>query len=144
MRLISVIRKFARGTDDMGARYAGDLLCPCGGVRFHIVIAGGTVFIVQAALQAVVGQRQIVNGGHQRSRTVGQLQAFHRQLVHQHVFQRHFIEVFGAFAAEVREADVGDIVLAAEHAQAQFSLFTGGTVTLFEVPFALLTPAEAD
>ncbi|MNO93138.1 hypothetical protein D3C76_847300 [compost metagenome] len=93
MSLVGVIGKFTCGTDDVRPRYAGDLLRPCRGVGFYVVIVSGAVFIIQTALQAVVGQGQVVNGGHQRGSTIGQLQAFYRQFVHQDVLQLNLVEV---------------------------------------------------
>jgi hypothetical protein len=56
--------------------------------------------------------------------------------VQQNVFQFNFVEVLGTFAAKVREADLSDLVLAAQQAQAQLRLFAGRAVALFKVPFA--------
>ncbi|MNS91330.1 hypothetical protein D3C72_1254150 [compost metagenome] len=141
---VSVVGEFTRDTGDLCAWHARHLLCPRRGIRFDVVVAGCTVFVVQTAFQTVVGHRQIVNGGHQCGRSVSQLQTFHRQFVQQDVFQLHFLEVFRTFAAEVRESDFRDIVLAAQHTEAQFGLITGGRVTLLEVPFAFFTPTETD
>ena len=52
--------------------------------------------------------------------------------------------MLGAFAAKIREADVGDIVVAAQQAQAQLNVFAGFAVALFQVPLAFVAPAEAD
>ena len=142
--LIGVFRKLAGDTHDLRAWNAGDLLRPCRGISLHVVIAGGAVFITQTAFQAVVRHGQVIDGGDQRGSPVGQLQAFHRQLVHQHVFQLNLVEVLGTFAAKVREAHISNLVLATQHAQTQFRLFTGRAVTLLKVPLALLAPAEAD
>ena len=142
--LVGVFSELTGDTHDLCARYAGDLFRPCRGVGFHVVIAGRTVFIVQTTLQAVVRHGQVINGSDQRGRAVGQLQAFHRQLMHQDVLQLNLVEMFGTFAAEVREADLGDLVLATQHAQTQFRLFARRAVTLLKVPLALLAPAEAD
>ncbi|MMZ69774.1 hypothetical protein D1872_326760 [compost metagenome] len=72
------------------------------------------------------------------------MQTLHRQFVQQDIFQLHFVEVFSAFAAKVGEAHFGDLILAAQHAQTQIGLFTGGRVALLQVPFAFFTPAETD
>ncbi len=141
---IRVIGKLTCGADDLRPRYAGDLLCPGRGVGFHVVIVRRTVFIVQTALQAVVGQSQVVNSGHQRGGTIRQLQAFCRQFVHQDVLQLDLVEVLRAFTAKIREANIGDLILAAQHAQAQFGLNACRTITLFKVPFTFFTPAETD
>ena len=142
--LIGVIGELARGTDNMRPGNAGDFLRPCRGIRFHVIIAAGAVFIAQTAIQTVVGHGQIVHGSDQHARAVGFLQAFDRQFVQQHVFQFDFIKVLGTFAAKIGEADVGDIVMATQQAQAQFDIFAGFTVALFKVPFAFIAPAEAD
>ena len=114
---IGVIGKFTGGTNDMRAGDAGDLLRPRRGVGFHFIVAGGAVVIVQTALQAVVSHGQVIHGGDQGGRAVGQLQAFGRQFVQQNVFQIDFVEVLRTFAAEVREADVRHFIMAAQQAQ---------------------------
>ncbi len=144
MRFICVIGKFTGNTHDLSARYASDFLCPCRGIRFDIVVAGGAVFIVQTAFQTVVGHGQIVNGGHQRGAAICQLQAFYRQFVQQNIFQFNFAKVLGAFAAKIREADFSDVVLAAQQAELQFGFVTGRAVALFKVPFTFFTPTETN
>ena len=144
MGLIGVIGKFTCSADDMRAGDAGDLLRPGRGVGFHVIVAGGAVFIVQTAFQAIVGHGQIVNGGHQSGGAVGQLQAFGRQFVQQNIFEVDFVEVLRTFAAEVREADVRHFIMAAQQAQTQLNLFASFTVALFEVPFAFVAPAESE
>ena len=108
-------------------------------IGFNIIVAGCAVFIVEAAIQTVVGHGQVVHGGHQRGGAIRQLQTFHRQLMQQNIFQFDAGEVFGAVTAKVREANLRNIVVAAEQAQAQFNLFAGGTVTLLKVPFPFFT-----
>ena len=144
MRFICVFCKLTRDTGDLRALNTGDLLSPCRGIRFDFVVAGRTVFVVQTALQAVVGHGQIVNGGHQRRRAIGELQTLHWQFVQQDIFQLHFVEMFSAFATKVREAHFGDLILAAEYAQTQIGLFTGGGVALLEIPFPFFAPTETD
>ena len=142
MGLIGVIGKFARGTDDVRAGYAGDFFCPGWSVRLDVIVAGRAVFIVQTAFQAVVRHGQVVNGSHQRGGTIGHLQAFYRQFVQQNVFEVDFVEMLGTFAAKVWETDVGDIIMAAKQAKAQLNFFAGFTIALFEVPLAFVAPAE--
>ena len=144
MRLISVVSKFTGNADNLAARNASDLLGPCRGVSFHVVIAGCAVNVVQATFQTVVCQRQIINGGHQSSAAISQLQTFYRQLVQQHIFQLHFIEVFRAVATKVREAHFSDLILATQQAQLQLGFFASFAVALLQIPFALLAPAEAN
>ena len=144
VRLVRVFCKLTCDTGNVRARHAGNLFRPGRSVGLHVVIAGCAVFIAQTALQTVVRHGQVINGGDKRGRAVGQLQALNRQLVHQDVFQFNLVEVLGTFTAEVREPDLGDLILAAQHAEAQLSLFAGGAVTLLKVPLALLAPAEAD
>ena len=107
-------------------------------------IAGCTVNVVQATFQTIVCQRQIINGGHQGGAAISQLQAFHRQLVQQNVFQFHFVEVFSAVATKVREAHLSDLILATQQAQLQLGFFASFAVALLKIPFALLAPAEAN
>ncbi len=144
VRFISVIGKFTGDANNLAARNAGNLLGPGRGVSFHIVIAGCTVNVVQATFQTVVCQRQIINGGHQCGAAISQLQAFHRQLVQQHVFQFHFVEVFRAVATKVREAHLSDLILATQQTQLQLGFFASFAVALLKIPFALLAPAEAN
>ena len=141
---VCVFRKFAGDTGDLGAWHTGDLLRPGWCISLHVVIAGRAVFVVQTALQAIVRHGQIVDRSDQSGRTVRQLQALNRQFVHQNVLQLNLVEVLGTFTTKVREADIGDFVLAAQHAEAKFCLFTRVAVTLFQVPFAFFAPAEAD
>ncbi len=142
--LIGVIGKLPRGADNMRPGNAGDFLRPCRGIRFEVIVAAGAVFIAESAIQAVVRHGQVVDGGDQHGRTVGLLQAFYRQFVQQHVFQLDFIKVLGTFAAKIGEADVSDIVVAAQQAQAQLDIFAGFTVALFKIPFTFVAPAETD
>ncbi|MNS24170.1 hypothetical protein D3C72_560050 [compost metagenome] len=141
---VCVLCKLAGDTGDLRAWHTGHLLCPRRGVRFDVVVAGRAVFVVQTTFQTVVGHRQIVNGGDQRGRSVSKLQAFYRQFVQQDIFQLHFLEVFRTFAAEVRETDFRDLILAAQHAKTQLGLFAGGAIALFEIPLAFLAPTETD
>ncbi len=144
MRLISVVGKFTGNADNLATRNTGDLLGPGRGVGFHVVIAGCAVNVVQTTLQAVVCQRQIINGGHQCGAAISQLQAFYRQLVQQNVFQLHFVEVFRAVAAKVREAHFGNLILTTQQTQLQLGFFAGFAVALLQIPFALLAPTEAN
>ena len=144
VRLIGVIGKLTGGTNDVGPSNAGDFFSPRRSVRLNLIVAFGAVVIVQTALQAVVGHGQVINGGHQSGAPIRQLQAFYRQLMQQDVLQLNAGEVLGAFAAKVREAHLGDLILAAQQAQLQFGFVTGRAVALLEVPFAFFTPAEAD
>ncbi|MNN94597.1 hypothetical protein D3C81_2132520 [compost metagenome] len=52
--------------------------------------------------------------------------------------------MFSTVTAEIRETDFSDIIMAAEHAQAQLNFFAAFTVALFEVPLPFIAPAETD
>ncbi len=143
MGFIGVIGKLAGGTDNMRAGDAGNFSAvpEC---RLSLHHSWRRSCHRSDRARAIVGHGQVVHGGHRGGGAVSQLQAFNRQFVQQNVFQRDFVEVFRTFAAEVREADVRDLVMATQQAQTQLNLFAGFTVALFEVPFAFVAPAESE
>ncbi|MNG56470.1 hypothetical protein D3C79_145500 [compost metagenome] len=128
------------------ARHAGDLLGPGRRVSFDVVVIRGAVGVVQATFQPVVGQRQIVDAGDQSFAAVRQAQTFYRQLVQQDLVQRHAVKVLalGFYAAKIREAHLGYLVMNAHQAELQLHILLALAFTLFQVPFALLAPTETD
>ena len=142
--VFGVFRELAGNANDVVTRHAGDLLGPGRAVGLDLVIVGGAVGVAQPALEAVVGKLQVVHAGHQRFAAVRQLQAFHRQLVQQDLVQRHAVEMLAVGAAEVREAHLGNVVMHAQQAELQLDFLLRLALALFQVPLALLAPAEAD
>ena len=112
-----VFSELARDADHLMAGNAGDFFRPGWRIGFNLIVAGGAVSVVEAAIQTVVSHRQIVDAGDQRFAAVGQFQALDRQLMQHDFIQRHAVEMFAFGAAEVREADVRHLIVAAEQAQ---------------------------
>ncbi len=68
---LCVFGKLTGNTDDVLARHAGDLLCPCRAVGVDLIVILRAVGIAQPTIQAVVGQGQIVDAGYQTFAAVG-------------------------------------------------------------------------
>ena len=64
--LLGIAREFARHRDDLVARHAGDLFRPGRRVGLDVVVALGEMFAAEAAIDAVIGDEQIVDRRHQR------------------------------------------------------------------------------
>ncbi|MNH31933.1 hypothetical protein D3C79_923450 [compost metagenome] len=62
----------------------------------------------------------------------------------QDLIQRHAIEVLtlGFYAAKIREAHLGDLVMGTQQTELQLHFLPALAFALFQVPFALLAPAE--
>ncbi|MNM85783.1 hypothetical protein D3C81_979180 [compost metagenome] len=141
--LVGGARELAGDLDHFRTRHAGHPLLPGRGARHVVVVAAGDVAATEAAIHAVLRQQQVIHGGHERLAAVGQLQAAHRDVALQHVFHRRGGPAVILDAAEVREAHAFDAVLDVGQAQPQAR---GAAVAglLFNVPLALLAPAEPD
>lgn len=139
---IGVIGKFMGGMDDMCVGDVGDFFCLCWGVGFYFIVVGGVVVIVQIVFQVVVSYGQVIYGGDQGGRVVGQLQVFSWQFVQQNVFQIDFVEVFRIFVVEVWEVDVCYFIMVVQQVQMQFNFFVSFIVVLFEVLFVFVVLVE--
>ena len=154
VRLVRVLGELAGHRDDLVARCAGDALGPGGCVGGVVVIGLGTR--TQSAVDAVLRHLQIENRSHQG---LAMLTLLAQAKAHgRHPDEVHFpvlgvrLEVRRAHAAEVRQADVDDLMhlLAIfDHRQLQLHLGAVARLLVLEVPFALVDaafgrPAKAD
>src|SRR5690606_29692322 len=64
--LLCIGGEFARDLDDRGARYAADLFRPGRRERYVLVVAGGDIPAAETAVDAVVRQEEVEDGGHDR------------------------------------------------------------------------------
>jgi hypothetical protein len=107
--LFGVGRKLARDLDDLVAGDTCDLLGPGRRVRRVLVVGFRDVATAEAAIDAIVGDEQVVDGRDQRL-AVGELQPFHGQTPLEHAGVIGMREVLMRDIAEVREGDVGEFV----------------------------------
>ena len=133
--LVGVVGEFARHRDDVGARHAAMLLGPGRGIGHVVVVAGRDVRSAEAAVDAVVGEREVVDGGdaHVLAADADDLD---RQLAGQ-----QFVVVI---ATEVGEGHLDNFVVAAEQGQLRLHFLAGIAVAHLEVPGTGLPPAEPD
>ncbi len=142
MRFVGRFAEFARDFFNLAARHAADLLRPGGRIGAHVAVVARAVGVIKAAVQAVVGQGQIINRGDRQLTAVGQRQHFDRHFMQQHLFLFHVAEMGILDAAEVREGDIHNRIAPVEQRQRQ--LRRRACRFRLEVPFAFFAPAEAD
>ncbi len=127
---------------DMATRHPGDLLPPGRGVGFDLGVIFCRKVILQPPIETIVSQHQIVDAGNMQLSAIGEGQGFYRQLAHQHRLLLHAAEVRVFVAAKVGESHSGDRVVGAQQRERQVGFLA--CRQRFKVPFAFLTPAEAD
>ncbi len=107
--LLGVERELARRGDDLIARYAGDFFRPGRCVGLKVVVALGEVLAAEPAIDAVIGDKQIVDRGDQRL-AFDQLQLLHRYIANDHARVIGAEEMIVLAVAEIGKADRSDIV----------------------------------
>ncbi len=142
LRLFRVVGEVARGRDDLIARNAGDLFRPGRGKR-HVVVERGCCVSAEALIDPVMGDDKVVDGGDERV-TVLQLELLHGDVAAKHVAMRGTCEIRALRArTEIGEVDPDNRIAAVNQAQRQVD-FAVLAIALFQVPFALVTPAKSD
>src|SRR5690606_8330194 len=145
-----VVGKFPGDADDLGAGHPGDLFLPGRGVGQVVVEGGGAVAAAQALVDAVVGQGEVVDGGHQGGTAVRQQYFLHRHLAQLYLGVVGVVEVavFVGLTAEIGEGHLGDVVGAILEGQGQAEVGAGVAVPLLDIPLAApgggFSPAVAD
>ena len=139
--LLGVAGEFARDMDDVCARHAGHALGPGRRVRLVLVVVRCDAAAAEATVQAIIGAQQIEHR-RDRRRPVLQRQGAHRNVTRHDIGMLGRDEAIGRGAAEIgkRHRFRGATV---DQAEAQRRLRTIAA-PLFQIPLALLAPAEAD
>ena len=135
--------EFTGNRFDLFGRNAGDLFGPCGGVGnvFGVIVRGP--FATQTAIQTIAGAEQVEHGGNDDF-LLARLDALDRNIVGQNIGVVAFDKVVGRLTTKVGEVHFGHIIVVffLNEGQLQFGVLALGA--LFQVPFAIFTPAETD
>ncbi len=140
--LLGVAGEAAGHGQDLVARHRGDGFGPGRRIGLDVVIVGRHVVAAKALVDAVIGQEQVVDAGHQ-GLALGQHHPLDRHVAHQNIGVVGHGEAVGGRAAEIGEAHADDVVLHALEPQTQGGLATAAVLFL-QVPLAVLAPPEAD
>jgi hypothetical protein len=108
--LLGVAGKLAPNLDDLVARHAGDLLGPRRRIGHVLVVGLRHVRSAEAAVEPVVGNQQVEHRGHERL-AVLEFDALCRHLAREHARMVRAGEVIVLAVAEVREGNVGQLIL---------------------------------
>ena len=116
-----IVGELSGDTDDVLARYAGDLLRPGRGIRHIFIIRRGNIFAAKASIESVVGCEQVEHRCHQRL-ALFQFQAFYRYAANQHAGMIRAFEMIMLSISEIGEAHICNIVMVLIHDQRHFEL----------------------
>ena len=133
IRLDGVVGEFAGRVDASLSRHARVLLLPFRRVR-HILVVRGSALAAEAAVDRVVGERQVVDR-RDEDLAILRLDALGRH----HAADDALL----ALIAEIWELDLDDLVELAEHRELRHDLRPRIAVFLVQVPLLLVVPAVA-